>query len=428
MHIRRVQISGIRSIQKLDWKLADAQSAHGWHVVIGDNGSGKSTFLRAIALALIGPAEPGALRQDWGGWLPPESQEPGKIELDVDHDAAWDKWAETGRTGKSTLYPAVTIKKDGPVVVLEASKSTILKRGIWVARKPGWFSAGYGPFRRFEGGDPESSKGYYAYPKVGRHLSVFGENVALTECLQWLRTLKHRQLEQGENYRFFDRVKQFVNATELLPYDTRLEDVSADQVKFVDGNGCIVPVTLLGDGFRSILSMTFELVRQLQDVFGDERVFSEGDIPFVQPPGVVLIDEVDAHLHPSWQRRIGTWFTKYFPNMQFVVTTHSPLVCWSASEGTIFRLPPPGSDEAGSMVEGEERKRLVNGTVLDAYGTELFGLGVSRSAEAQEKVEQLAELNVKKLSEGLSKDEAAKVEQLKADLPTTAYTATPSSV
>ena len=80
------------------------------------------------------------------------------------------------------------------------------------------------------------------------------------------------------------------------------------------------------------------------------------------------------------------------------------------------------------MVEGEERKRLVNGTVLDAYGTELFGLGVSRSAEALEKVEQLAELNVKKLSEGLSKDEAAKVEQLKADLPTTAYTATPPSV
>jgi hypothetical protein len=244
--------------------------------------------------------------------------------------------------------------------------------------------------------------------------------VALTECLQWLRTLKHRQLEQSDSVNFFDRVKAFVNATDLLPYGTKLDEVSADEVKFVDGNGYVVPVQLLGDGFRSILSMTFELIRQLQDVFGSERVFSEDTVPLILPPGVVLIDEVDAHLHPSWQRGIGQWFTKYFPNMQFIVTTHSPLVCWSASDGSIFLLPPPGSQEVGRMVEGEDRKRLVNGTILDAYSTELFGQGVSRSEAAQAKVEKLADLNVKQLSESLSPDEVKTQRELKESLPTSA--------
>jgi predicted ATPase len=428
MHIRRIAINGIRSISELDWKLPNGSPSAGWHVVIGDNGSGKSTFLRAIALALIGPAEPGALRQDWGSWLPPDATEAGTVRLDVSHEAEWDEWSEKGRPGRATLYPTVTIKRDSPVAVLEPSKDAILKRTIWLTRKPGWFSAGYGPFRRFEGGDPESSKGYYAYPKVGRHLSVFGENVALTECLQWLRTLKHRQLEQSDPYGFFDRVKSFINKTGMLPYSTNLEDASADEVKFVDGNGYTVPITLLGDGFRAILSMTFELIRQLQDAYGAERIFSDDQEPFVRPPGVVLIDEVDAHLHPSWQRSIGSWFTKHFPNMQFIVTTHSPLVCWSATEGTIFRLPPPGAEELGRMIEGEDRKRLINGTVLDAYGTELFGVGVSRSAEAQGKVELLGELNLKKIHQGLSPEEAGQVEHLKAELPSSAYTATPPPV
>lgn len=424
MHIRRVSIEGIRSIQKLEWKLAETNATAGWHVVIGDNGSGKSTFLRSIALALIGPAEPGALRQNWADWLKSGGSTPGTVKLDVSHDQQWDEWGEKGRPGRAILHPSITIKQEDSSVVFEASKEAILKRGVWLARKPGWFSAGYGPFRRFEGGDPESSKGYYAFPKVGRHFSIFGENVALTECLHWLRTLKHRHLEQSDPHKFFDRVKTFVNASGLLPYETKLKDVTADQVRFIDGNGCVVPVNLLGDGFRSILSMTFEIIRQLQDVFGSERVFSADAVPLVLAPGVILIDEVDAHLHPSWQRRIGSWFTKFFPNMQFIVTTHSPLVCWSANEGTIFRLPPPGSEESGHMIEGEDRKRLVNGTVLDAYGTELFGIGVSRSAEAQNKIEQLADLNLKRLNEGLTDVEASRAAELKAALPSSAYTIT----
>lgn len=150
-------------------------------------------------------------------------------------------------------------------------------------------------------------------------------------------------------------------------------------------------------------------------------IFDKNDPSKVIAPGVVLIDEVDAHLHPTWQRKIGQWFRKYFPNMQFIVTTHSPLICQAAEHGTVFRLPRPGTDETGRMIVGDELNRLVYGNVLDAYGTELFGENVTRSEASEKKLQQLAELNSKELREGLTPKERKKQNELRRMLPTTAY-------
>ena len=61
--------------------------------------------------------------------------------------------------------------------------------------------------------------------------------------------------------------------------------------------------------------------------------------------GVAAIDEIDAHLHPAWQQRIGDWFVEHFPETQFFVTTHSPIICRAARRGSVWLLPVPGSDE-----------------------------------------------------------------------------------
>jgi len=112
-------------------------------------------------------------------------------------------------------------------------------------------------------------------------------------------------------------------------------------------------------------------------------------------PGVVLIDEIDAHLHPSWQTKIGQWFTRYFPKIQFIVSTHSPLICRAAENGSIWRLAAPGSDRPSEEITGTDRERLINGNILDAYGTEMFGANVSISEESNKKLNELADLNVK---------------------------------
>ncbi len=181
----------------------------------------------------------------------------------------------------------------------------------------------------------------------------------------------------------------------------------------------------LSDGYRSILSMTFELIRQLVAAYGPDRVFDPVDPTKVICPGVVLIDEIDVHLHPSWQRRVGVWFRKHFPNIQFIVSTHSPLICQAADVGTVFLLPRPGSDDVGGMLRGARLKRLLYGNVLDAYGTEVFGRDVSRSDKAKEKRRRLAQLNVKEGRQGLTDGERCEQEELRGAMPTAALSLEP---
>ncbi len=131
-----------------------------------------------------------------------------------------------------------------------------------------------------------------------------------------------KKLEKEPEGRLLDLVKSFVNQTSFLLHQARLDNVSSKGVEFVDGNGYHLPVEELSDGYRFVLSMTFELIRQLARAYGSGRVFDPEDSTKVIAPGVVLVDEIDAHLHPTWQRRIGIWFREHFPNLQFTAIIH----------------------------------------------------------------------------------------------------------
>ncbi len=422
MYLQKIELQNIRSIEHLVWEIP-REGAAGWHVIIGDNGAGKSTVLRAVALALVGPRDAPALRHDWNDWLR-RGERLGNVVLNIGWDSHFDKFSRKGKApaeSKNRLRLILDFARtESQVVVIEAPEpNPHPARHVWGGAS-GWFSASYGPFRRFSGGDKDIEKIYYSNPKLGRHLSIFGESVALSECLVWLKELHHKFLEGDPEGNLLEPVKNFVNQSDFLPNDTRLESVSSKGVRFVDGNGCEVDVENLSDGYRSILSMTFELIRQLAATYGSDVIFAKDDPTKIIVPGVVLIDEIDAHLHPIWQHRVGQWFCEHFPMMQFIVTTHSPLICQAALRGSIFRLPQPGSEEVPGMVTGIQRNRLLYGNVLDAYGTGVFGEVVERSDEGQKLLEELAMLNQTELVKGLTKKERARQTELRAILPTAA--------
>lgn len=420
MYLRRVHIKNIRSIQDLSWQIPARKEA-GWHVIIGDNGSGKSTFLRAIALALVGPDEAPALRLDWDDWLSYE-QEQGSVRIDLSYNELLDKFAGKGRRPENFLLPAIIRlnRREEQVKLVGGRTEISATRHVWGGRK-GWFSASYGPFRRFQGGDKELEKIFYSNPRPAAHLSVFGENVALTEAIGWLQQLQFKKLERKQEGDLLNRIIAFVNEKKFLPHNTKLKNISSSGVTFVDGNNCEVGVDKLSDGYRSILSMTFELIRQMTYCYTTTQIFDSNRPGKIVAPGVVLIDEIDAHLHPTWQRQIGLWFCEHFPNIQFIVTTHSPLICQAAEVGTVWRLPKPGSDETSRRITNTELDRLLHGNVLDAYGTELFGENVARSEKSQELLTRLAALNLKEMNAGLTVKEKREQKQLRAMLPTAAH-------
>jgi len=399
----------------------------GWHVLIGDNGTGKSTIVRSIALALIGPEEIIAVRPNWDEWLSMNKTE-GSIELTLLPNLDFDK----------SSYQANNTERIKNIIKLNRNKRTQFTSNInsrdvnspekynWGNNK-GWFSVAYGPFRRFSGGSPEWGKVYDSYPKAGAHLSVFGEDVALTEALEWLKELDYKRLKEkessskkGDSEKLFDGLKRFINKSHLLPHGATFEKIEEGGAVFKDGNGNIIPVTQLSDGYRSILSLTFELIHQLVRTYGIDETFKEifdGKM-HIKVPGVVIIDEIDAHLHPTWQTKIGEWFTKYFPAIQFIVTTHSPLICRASEKGTIWRLPAPGSNVPCGEITGEIRNRLISGNILDAYGTEVFGQDISISESSDKKLNALAELNVKSLLGKITDKEENKRRKLKSVFPT----------
>ncbi len=91
----------------------------------------------------------------------------------------------------------------------------------------------------------------------------------------------------------------------------------------------------LGYGYQSMMGWVLDLVRRMV-----ER-YPSVEKPLEQP-AIVLVDEIDLHLHPEWQRKIIAHLTKYFPKTQFIVTAHSPLIVQSAERVNVVLLKKEG--------------------------------------------------------------------------------------
>jgi len=402
MFIEKVKISNIRSIEYFEMVF---KNYAGWHVLIGDNGSGKSSIVRAISAALIGNEQIAGILPIWNEWLR-EGCDNGKIELEILADINFDV-AGKGKLTKNTILNIFELKKNKDKYVTLSTNSNNIQRPPtnynW-SNNSGWFSAAYGPFRRFTGGEDKRNKVYNAYPKAGAHLSIFGEEVALTESLDWLKELDRRRLKQQDNNQpnneaeqLFNKIKKFINKSGVLPHNSQFEGVDIEgDIIFKDGFQNSIKVTQLSDGYRSILSMIFELIKQMIKNYSIEKVFANIDNTEINipVPGVVIIDEIDTHLHPTWQIKIGHWFTQFFPNIQFIVTTHSPLICRASENSSIWSLTTFPNKIESKEITGIEKEKLIYGNILDAYGTEVFGQSPVRSNKTNEKLSLLGKLNM----------------------------------
>lgn len=418
MYIRKIRIRNIRSISDFTIEFLVGKES-GWHVLIGDNGSGKSTILKAIAMGLLGPTNVLRLDPEWDSWV-----KKGRNEASIEVSLASDKNGLPGGIQPMTLKIARKAKGEGFHLVDS--------NGDYSGHAGKGFAMALGPFRRFSGGDPSLEEKGKATP-VTPFLSLFREGMALTSTLAWVKDVYLRSLENDADAKKVREGVEFIlSSRDLLPEGIKFSKITADGIFFINSNGKSVQLHDLSDGMKSVLAITLELIRQMLKAYKPGELFrgyygvlgggvvSESQVFYNPIPkkGVVLIDEIDAHLHPNWQTRIGYWFLRNFPGIQFIVSTHSPLVCRACEKGSIWRLAAPGSDQESGEVTGIYRDRLIYGNVLDAFGTEVFGAKTSRSEEGNARMNRLAELNIKSITGKLTESEEKEYLYLQSIFPT----------
>ena len=349
--IERLELRNFRSIERLDLEIAKEDAEAPWTMLLGENGRGKTSVLQAIALLLMG------------------KQARGKLKLDADefirHDTeSAEIVAHLRGGGRRTL----TIKKgsgfepgedDDPLAVAAYGASRI----------PGRVSKG-----RRNGERP-------------RVENLFDASEPLGDAKEWLGELEEE---------WFDFAGRALRQVLLEPEDTVVE--RGDKKVFLSRSTGPRELGELSDGYRSMIALATDIMSFFKTRFGSMSAAE----------GVVLVDEIGAHLHPSWQMRLVEALRTAFPRLQFVATTHEPLclrglrdgevvVLRETSEHRIYALPP----EEVPSVRGLRVDELLTSEVfglsstidpkLDLAFERYYQLLASpkRGPEAEREIEQL---------------------------------------
>ncbi len=330
----RLEIRNFRGIEHLDLDLSLGASEGRWTMLLGENGVGKTSILWALALALCDPETIQRLGIQPGKILRQGSDE-GHVRV---HLARGHRELHFGRG----------------IEGLEVSGSPIY----------GILLAGYGPTRLLPDGpgvDPSSQK----------VANLFDPRAPLVDPENWLPTLDSGQ---------FDAVARGLRTLLELPESeeiTRTRGLAIVRRKERYG------LDQLSDGYRSMALFSLDLMQLVLRRWGS----------IAAAEGMVLVDEIGAHLHPRWQMRVTGLLRDTFPRMQFIATTHDPLCLRGLQDGEV-------------VVLRERRRRVyalqnelppVAGLAVDQLLTsEHFGLSSTLDPEVQADFERYYELLAKR--------------------------------
>lgn len=355
------------------------------NLILGDNGGGKSSVLRAIAIATLAPALLGGgfvayrlVRRNAGSGVSESSllKVIGVLD-DVEAESL------TKRSTRLATSPSVERRptheflarlKASPrssldQLTLESTPDNPIAELIYDDSSPAFFVVGYGATRRVESGSfsasGEDKRRGRRYQRVA---SLFEDHVALRPLRSWFPELSEAEKSQV--------LKLFAGALpETVVFDGRME---GDDYVF-DFEGVPTPFPALSDGYKAFIGWISDLLAHMVAVSKGRSLF---DLT-----GIVLVDEIDLHLHPSWQRDVVAQLSRAFPNLQFVFTSHSPLVAASVQSENVIVT---GIDEKGLPTLHRMQESLYGRSVEAVLMSPYFGLDSARPLDARRSTDALA--------------------------------------
>jgi predicted ATP-binding protein involved in virulence len=329
--------------QKLDLSDANGFPAQ-WTVILGDNGVGKTTLLRSLA----GMEPKTAKVRSHSGkeiivatprfeslYLLEEMQilssPKVKIETYFMYGFELDNWKEISNERVQKNLMRIDRSSFG------TRRHSYISISTGDEELLGLKCYAYGANRRM--GDTSLSEALSADSCA----SLFSDGETLINSEEWLLQADYAvarsapkntpRLEQRFHL-IQDTLKQLLPDVSDIRIAPAADDNPRPAAEFLTPYGW-VPLKSLSLGYKTVIAWTVDLAARLI-----ERYPNSAD-PLAEP-AVVLVDEIDLHLHPKWQRTIMSFLTERFPNSQFIVTAHSPLVVQAAKNANIVLLRREG--------------------------------------------------------------------------------------
>jgi ABC-type multidrug transport system ATPase subunit len=404
MYFLEVAVENVRCFgqrQVLDLRDRNGRPAK-WTVILGDNGVGKTTLLQCLYATKLNrhqwPQGP-----DWA--VPSFDQWPSEQKQEL---------RRLSDQGESLKITAQIILGDVLMNPSDASRSFSVQcnegsvQGV-VGVEGSMFCCGYGAARR------PGRAALSADSRPGAGATLLSDSAELINVEEWLLQADYsaRSGAPGASGRFNHIRETILRLLKESVSNVRVAGLDKvppqPVVQFETPYGWVRPHQL-SLGYKAMLSWVLDLASRMFESYPDS-------VDPLSEPAVILVDEIDLHLHPRWQRDIVSFLSERFRRTQFIVTAHSPLIVQAAADANLVVLRRAPQGEGRVLIENDPE--IVRGWRVDQLLTsELFDLPSARPPELTQLLARRGVLLEQASRTSEEEQELVAIEQALRSMPT----------
>ncbi len=395
MKISNLKIKNIKCFKEIEIPFEDNGEIKKWSLVVGNNGDGKTTILRCLALGLCDESGASALLAELYGFLR-EHEEKGSIEVilkDENENKKYQINTEITLKGNNEsvsqkIYPLNS--KNERDKEITATELNDLRDKI--------FAIAYGSGRSITG-----TESYEEY--------------AVVDSVYYLFNYKHplQNAELGARRIESKSKKQLNELTNCLKKILMLKD--NDEI-ILNPKGLFMKTNQWGlRSFNSLSDGYQSLTTVIIDFLSWRLLYDSKSFDLSKTSGIFIIDEVEQHLHPKWQRNIINILAQQFRNIQFIGGTHTPICALGLNDLECkSQLIKTSYVNNHSEVESLDMKETYKGYRVDQILTsDIFELTSARSKKMQKTLEDYQNIYLKRENERTTQ-EIERMKQIEKEL------------
>ena len=390
MKIKKIILDNFRCFKHLELNFTEMVT-----VLVAANGQGKTAILEAITYLLgimigrfpqisVPKLKASDFRNEWTqtdelnlqtekNWKPVKKEPFMRIHGEDDNGHQWDSTFK--RDSSSKTLKRIPPGLGGKAIIALADEY------INMANNEGPLTKFFPVFAYYDTGravirnKPERKRNFQnSFNRYDGYKDALTGHLNYKKMIEWLFFLEYNQLKGGKlhrdwNYQTIEQKTIQLAIEKMLPgfknlrIHTKPLDLIIDVEEGESFKSCCID-SQLSDGYKIVLVLVLDLISRILEL--NSNIQGATPEKLLQVPGIVLIDEVDLHLHPSWQQRIILDLQRTFPQIQFIVTTHSPQVVSYVAKECVRLIDQGQIIPLNTPTQGVEIRDILSGI----FGTE----------------------------------------------------------